>query len=710
MVDDEPDICELTKLFLEGSGDIDVDTFTSVLQAREQLDRVDYDAAVSDYQMPEIDGISFLKSLRDGGDEIPFILFTGKGREEVAIEALNNGADFYLQKGGSPKALYAELEHMVRVAVKRRRQEIDLREAENRFRLVLDKLPIGLWLADKEGRLILGNPAGQKIWGGYPKVGQDEYSVFKARRLPSREPVLADDWALGHAVNEGVPTDWELLEIDAFDGKSKVIYNWATPLLNDRGEIMGAFVINQEITKEVEALRALEISERKYRTYIERSPFGLFIVGADAHFREANEAACRITGYSMEEILSRTIFDVHNEITLPEASEHFKRTVEQGSASGTIKFVHKSGEIRYWSVNSVALAEDSFMAFVQDVTDHMSMETSLLLKERAVESATSGIALFTLDSRFSFINQRALDILGYSDPDEIIGRSALELQADHRSPPSEIMDLVMSGQTWEGEDELLRKDGRRIFVDMSLHLVTGTDGKPLALMSSISDITERKMMEMALRTANRKLNLLSSITRHDLSNQLTVQIGSLMLAQTNSGSNSHIARALEAARRMDSIIRFTKDYEDLGMKEPRWQCLCSLITEAIDVYEGEMGFAIDIPDDLEIFADDLISEVFINLVQNSLLHGGYVSSIRCWTEKDDDSMLLFFDDDGVGIGEEEKERIFERGYGRNTGQGLFLAREILDLTGMRIDEVGDFGKGAMFRIRIPATSYRRSDS
>jgi signal transduction histidine kinase len=100
----------------------------------------------------------------------------------------------------------------------------------------------------------------------------------------------------------------------------------------------------------------------------------------------------------------------------------------------------------------------------------------------------------------------------------------------------------------------------------------------------------------------------------------------------------------------------------------------------------------------------------VNLVENALMHGEHVTRIRSWTEKDGDDLLIFLSDDGIGVPDELKERIFERGFGKNTGQGLFLTREVLDLTGMRIDEVGESGKGAVFRITVPPRSYRLADS
>ena len=112
-VDDETSLLEITKLFLEKDGDFNVHVFDSAGLALEALESRKFDAIVSDYLMPETDGIEFLKALRKSGDRTPFILLTGKGREEVAIEALNSGADYYLNKGGDPKSQFAELRNMI---------------------------------------------------------------------------------------------------------------------------------------------------------------------------------------------------------------------------------------------------------------------------------------------------------------------------------------------------------------------------------------------------------------------------------------------------------------------------------------------------------------------------------------------------------------------------------------------------------------------
>lgn len=143
MVDDDPIILELTKTFLEKSGDMKVDLLPSARAALKRLstEASPYDVVISDYAMPEMDGITFLKKVRDGDPEIPFILFTGRSREEVAIEALNFGADYYIQKNGGPALTFAELSHIIRLAADRCRAKRGLKESEERYRTFVENFP-----------------------------------------------------------------------------------------------------------------------------------------------------------------------------------------------------------------------------------------------------------------------------------------------------------------------------------------------------------------------------------------------------------------------------------------------------------------------------------------------------------------------------------------------------------------------------------------
>ena len=149
-VDDDPTLLGVTKLYIERQSDMYVATAGCVRDALTILNTFSFDVILSDYQMPDIDGIGFLKILQENGCKIPFILFTGKGREEIVIEAINHGATYYIQKGGSPKAQFAELEHKIREASRRSRAVSALRDSELHYRTLFEHSGTAIMTLDED--------------------------------------------------------------------------------------------------------------------------------------------------------------------------------------------------------------------------------------------------------------------------------------------------------------------------------------------------------------------------------------------------------------------------------------------------------------------------------------------------------------------------------------------------------------------------------
>ena len=135
-VDDEPGLLEIGKGFLEQTHDFTVSTALSASSALVRLKTEGIQAIASDYQMQGMDGIEFFKNVRASDKKIPFIIFTGRGREEIAIEAFENGADFYLQKGGESRSQFAELRLKIKTAVEHRQADAEVKSL-NRLYAVL---------------------------------------------------------------------------------------------------------------------------------------------------------------------------------------------------------------------------------------------------------------------------------------------------------------------------------------------------------------------------------------------------------------------------------------------------------------------------------------------------------------------------------------------------------------------------------------------
>jgi signal transduction histidine kinase len=240
-------------------------------------------------------------------------------------------------------------------------------------------------------------------------------------------------------------------------------------------------------------------------------------------------------------------------------------------------------------------------------------------------------------------------------------------------------------------------------------LVSATDCAEPSIYCTAVDITEQKQAVDALRLANRKLNLLNNVTRHDILNQLTALIGYLELSKDEIKDPrflTYVTKEERAANAIRSQILFTRDYQNIGVHSPQWHNVAetvSLAMATLDFHHTRVSVNLA---PVEIFADPLLEKVFYNLIENSIRHGERVTEIEIRSESVSDGLDIIIEDNGAGVPDNAKEQIFRREYFKHTGFGLFLTREILSITNLTITETGTFGKGARFVIHAPLGTYR----
>ena len=203
---------------------------------------------------------------------------------------------------------------------------------------------------------------------------------------------------------------------------------------------------------------------------------------------------------------------------------------------------------------------------------------------------------------------------------------------------------------------------------------------------------------------------MSELTRHDLLNQIMALKGYFQFSKSYIMNQKHaelVQKEEEIIRILEKQIIFTRDYQNMGIKKPVWQNVAALVNIASsDLSEKTLRIDTGRPD-LEIFGDSLLEKVFFNMIDNALRHGdGQLTSIRFSSRETDDGLILSCEDDGPGVPADQKELIFNRGFGKNTGLGLALSREILSITAMTIRENGVPGTGARFEIAVPKGGCR----
>ena len=1165
-VDDEPGLLELCQIFLEQTGEFRVDTAESAKEALAKLKTKQYDAVVSDYQMPVTDGIGLLKSIRLHARDLPFILFTGRGREEVVIEAVNNGADFYIQKGGDPTAQFVELMHKVRQAVNKRQAEKNLYESEKRLTDIINFLPDPTFAIDREGRVIAWNRAIEDLTGIPASEmlgkGDHEYAIpFYGQRRPILIDLIFEPEERLQEHYSGITRENEVLTAETSlprpRGRQLTLVGKASPLYDREGRIAGAIESIRDITarkqEEDERLAAFEKiaateeelreqynklsrneqvlrdSEEKYRTLVENSREVIYIYRGD-HFLLMNKRGSEVTGYTHEELMQMKVWDflhpddlnrvfaagrariqgadiptrymariltksgkavpmelvavlityqgepaimgiardvtereqyisgmAKNTRTLtiinriihiagqktdigellnaalssirdlldydagavylieersgsarlvceqnlprdyidavqtigvseapfaavlqegkilieenyeqfsPESAKRFgfkslvsipviaeqrvigaltvvssKRSEisqddcdvlsatgkELGSAimrmraeaalleseaqyrtlvetTGTgfvildaegrvvdanpeyvrlaghavldeikgrpvvewtaapeqeknaraireclekgyirnfeIDYTDASGRIMPVELNATAVTSEGtvrIVTLVRDISGRRKAEAALRRSEslygtladeaedliyiinrddtvgyvnryaakmigrrkeeiigrprtalfpgpegeRQYQSLRrvfeSGVPLHIesripmpsgetwqnthliplkdpegtitailgisrdvtgmketeealrrsegqyrsivdnmqdmfyrtdLDGKLTMVSPAGAKMAGYGSPEEMIGLDvAHELYADPQQRKRFLLILSKQGSVTGYPVVLQARTGRQYHVTVNAHYCYNAQGTMTGIEGLIHDVTDLWQAEAALKEANRKLNLLNSITRHDVANQLTVLQGYTQLAMMKNPDpviGDFLQKIDTVATTVGRQIEFSKAYQELGVHAPDWFGLDEIFAKT---RPKDILFSSSCPG-IEIFADPMLEKVFANLFGNSIMHGERVTRISIRCEPAGEELLITVEDNGVGIPLDAKQKIFRKGFGKHTGFGLFLAREILAITGIAIHETGTHGKGARFEITVPKNGFR----
>jgi PAS domain S-box-containing protein len=306
-----------------------------------------------------------------------------------------------------------------------------------------------------------------------------------------------------------------------------------------------------------------------------------------------------------------------------------------------------------------------------------------------------------IKGRIIFLNPPAQKVLGLN-PRESLGKPVLE------SLPflSDILPRLEDGKV---EQSVHRMGTEKRHYDVQASTIRNGSGTPTGRLLVLRDITEEKRTSDALRTANSKLMLLSSITRHDILNQLSVIRGYGDLIEMGEVKQSDIGRYVNtmvaSAAAIEKQVLFTREYQDLGVKEPEWQNLELVLARAKSIgplppspVETNVG-------KVEIYADGMLEKVFHNLIHNSGKHGQKVSKISIGCETCGDELYIIYEDDGVGIPPERKESIFQNAP-VNTRFGLLMSKQILAITDISISECGKAGCGVRFVLTVPSGGWR----
>lgn len=350
LVDDEVGLTGIAKRFLERSGECRVDIANSAADAFVLLKKIQYDAVVSDYLMPDMDGITFLKAVRSVNTSIPFIVFTGKGREEVVIEALNSGADFYLQKGGEPAAQFTELMSKIRKGVEQRRAQRELYEKNHILDAILTASPHGIALV-KDERIKWVNDAFARMlqYSKQELIEKDLESLYEDQEVYRRVNVqITTD--LENTMHSELRTRFRQRSGPLIDCELNIV-----PLEENKKE-SGTMITVTNITKKLAMAR--EIERLSAFPYLEANPvIELNPSGQISYFNEAaiDDLIRFGPGATLEVFIPPDLQDLLHAMEQDGTSQH-ERTVQIGKVSYR-EYITVSPRFRVIRISAINVTE-----------------------------------------------------------------------------------------------------------------------------------------------------------------------------------------------------------------------------------------------------------------------------------------------------------------------------------------------------------------
>jgi PAS domain S-box-containing protein len=599
LVDDDICFLRVAAQILTSEYNFDVQTADSVNLALKAIDTQPFDAVISDYDMPQIDGLEFLRILRNKKNDLPFLIFTGQGREEVAIKALNLGADRYISKHGHPEAVYAELSDAIVKTIER-----------------------------------------------------------------------------------------------------------------------------------VQSKKLLKESEEKYRTLVEESLQGILVAqGSPPVSVFVNESFAKTLGYTVEEINSLSPQQLAG-LVHPEDQriffERYKQRLRGQQRNSTFDFraIKKDGSVLWLRVSSNRIlynGEPAVQGMFLNIDSDKKASENIQKKEARYRELSNSLPemVFETDERgtITFYNRPGCEITGYTPEDLEKGVNIIEVIApeDRQRAALNAQKAIAGQPTGPNEYKLLKKNGEILPVLTKTTPFILENGQ-IGLRGILVDITDRKIFEKnlaenqrRLQLMNEKLKVVESLTRHDVRNKLCGITGNLYILKkrflNSPESMQYFQNIDQCSDEIEKIFDFVHTYEQLGVDTLAFVNLQQVLNDAIKLFSNQELPKITCKcDGLMVLADSLLTQLFYNLIGNSIKHGKNVNSITVTFEKsDNEGLALIYKDDGIGIPKENKDQIFKMGFstGGSTGYGLYLIKKMVEVYGWSIKEKGEPENGVRFVIEIP---------
>jgi PAS domain S-box-containing protein len=720
LIEDSVDDAELIKRKLEQSANVrfSITAVKRLDDGLKQIAKTKPDVILSDLGLPDSHGLDTVTKILLQVPRIPLVVLSGFDDEDIAIKAVQSGAQDYLVKGQMDNS---QLERSLYYAIERAHLQDELEQNAQKISSIqanllkiLENNVDAIVVVSEDGHIQFTNPAVESLFGRKQKELLNKPFDFPLDGGKTSEIEIK------RRGNEITTAEISVVKI-SWEGKPANL------------------VSMHDITKRKAMENALRVSEEKFSKAFLNSPEAIVISNIeDSTILEANDTFLRLTGYTREEVVGKKNSELGTWAVPEERTAVIKKLQEKGTVSNReCHFRMKSGEIRIWLFSAEIINIDNkpcMLSVTTDITERKKTEEALKQSEEKyrelINTSTDGIVSIDSQMRFIVWNHGAERIFGYTEK-EMLGQSVLKIVPEMiRKGMTEGFNYFVKTGSREISDKILdvvgvRKDGTEVPIEISIS--TRKVGDTFIATAIIRDITLRKEAEEKLRKLDQMKSEFLSNVSHELRTPLQSISGFTKLIM--SGQVPDPATQQEFFQIVDretmhlgNLINSLLDMSRL--EAGRFQIYKKLIPirdtiiDAMKMFrslarEKNITLSENIPPQIpEIEVDyERMRQVIINLLSNAIKFSDPGSSVKVNVEKRKDELLFQVIDHGTGIREEAMKHLFERFYRvegetvrGGTGLGLYISKQIIDAHGGRIWAESKYGEGSTFSFTLPLNS------
>jgi PAS domain S-box-containing protein len=334
----------------------------------------------------------------------------------------------------------------------------------------------------------------------------------------------------------------------------------------------------------------------------------------------------------------------------------------------------------------------------------------------AVEMSQDGIVIGDAKTgAITYANQAIKQMLGYPEKYSAIDKSIMDFVADFDKEKAlqHAHECSRSNQGWKDQITVLKRNGEFLLVELTATPIIDENGEQIAYINIVRDVsnrieTEENLLEARnkLELAKEKLLVLGGLVRHDISNKMSTLNANAYLARKKGNLQQLLDATTTTYLQVNRTLEFSKDYEQIGQEQLSFLDVSTIFKEAVKDFPEFNPQVVNECSNVLVLADSLLKETFYNLLDDTLKYGKKTTQVKLSYTQEESQLKLIYEDDGVGIPNSMKPKLFTKGYGLGSGLGLYLIKKTLEVYGWQITETGQEGKNARFEIIIPEDHYK----